>query len=153
MKGAFNASRQTGSVSRHRLSFYVDNSSIYSQVEIELAGRMHPASRRQFWCTPKKQTSPKGRARVKGGEVETVSHITCFINFKPRFDIIVRVWIAQIVAKYESRPSRRLYGNHTLQIRKGRGFEADFLFIPSIALSSDTVTRSFVSFRFKFYLH
>lgn len=107
MKGAFSASRQTGSVSRHRLSFYVDNGSIYSQVEIErdVCTRRHDGN----FGVPKKQASPKGRATVKGREVETVSHII-FINFKPRFNIIVRVvWIAQIVAKYESRPSRRLW--------------------------------------------
>ena len=50
-------------------------------------------------------------------------------------------------------PCRRLYGNHALQTRKGRGFEADFFFILSIALSLETVTRTFVSFRFKFYSH
>ena len=93
---------------------------------------------------PKKQTAPKGRARVKGREVETVSHITCFSNLQPRFAIIVRiVWIAPIVAKYESRPSRRLYGNHALQTRKGRGLacEAQTHFRSSTAGNASALRR------------
>ena len=146
MKGAF----------RHDtilLRWYVDNvlSTPRSKLNLrDVCTRRHDGN----VGVPQKQTSPKGTASVKGREVETVSRITCFINFKPRFDIIVRVVsIAQIVAKYEPRLSRRLYGNHALQTRKGRGFEADFFFILSIALSLETVTRTFVSFRFKFYSH
>ena len=139
MKGAFSASRQTGSVSRHYpstlITFYPLPGRNWT------CGTYAPGVTTAMLVYPKKQTSPKGTARVKGREVETVSHITCFINFKPRFDIIVRVVsIAQIVAKYESRPSRRLYGNHALQTLKGRGFEADLLFILTIALSLETVT-------------
>lgn len=152
MKGAFSASRKTGSVSRHYpstlITFYPLPGRNWT------CGTYAPGVTTAMLVYPKKQTSPKGTARVKGREVETISRITCFINFTPRFDIIVRVVsIAQIVAKYEPRLSRRLYGNHALQTRKGRGFEADFFFILSIALSLETVTRTFVSFRFKFYSH
>lgn len=145
MKNAFSASRQTGSVSRHyRSTLITVLCTPRSKLNLrDVCTRRHDGN----VGVPKKQTSPKGTARIKGREVETVSHITCFINFKPRFDIIVRVVsIAQIVAKYESRLSRRLYGNHALRTRKGRGFEAD-------SLSLETVTRTFVSFRFKFYSH
>ena len=142
MKGAFSASRQTGSVSRHYPSTLITFYQLPGRNWT--CGTYAPGVTTAMLVYPKKQTSPKGTARVKGREVETVSHITCFINFKPRFDIIVQVVsIAQIVAKYVSRPSRQLYGNHDLQTR---GFEADFLFILSIALSLETVTCTFVLF-------
>ena len=103
MKGAFSASRQTGSVSRHYpstlITFYPLPGRNWT------CGTYAPGVTTAMLMYPKNRP-PKGTARVKGREVETVSHITCFINFKPRFDIIVQVVsISQIVAKYESRLS------------------------------------------------
>ena len=96
MKGAFSASRQTGSVSRHYpstlITFYPLPGRNWT------CGTYAPGVTTAMLMYPKNRP-PKGTARVKGREVETVSHITCFINFKPRFDIIVQVVsISQIVA-------------------------------------------------------